>query len=65
MKTIIEFTVKKGAYAVVQDEINIPANSPVDFKNGEYFISPSVFTGINKHDATYYGFRVPKDNVQD
>lgn len=63
MKTIKEMTIKKGAYAVLQNEILIPAGSPVQFINNEYFVSPSIFEGIDKHDATYYGLRVPKENV--
>lgn len=64
MKTIKEFTIKKGAYSVLQDEIKIPAGSPVEFIRGEYFISPSIFTGIDAHDAIYYGFRVDISNVE-
>lgn len=46
-------------------EVKIKAGAPVEKKNGDYFVAPSYFSGdsILKHDATYYGCRVSKENV--
>jgi len=46
-------------------EVKIKAGAPVEKKNGDYFVSPSYFSGdsILQYDATHYGCRVAKDNI--
>lgn len=46
-------------------EVKIKAGAPVEKKNGDYFVKPSYFSGdsLLQHDATYYGCRVAKDNI--
>jgi hypothetical protein len=46
-------------------EVKIKAGAPVEKRNGDYFVAPSYFNGdsLLKHDATYYGCRVAKDNI--
>ena len=64
MVTNKELRIKKGAYSFLDGQIYIvPKGSKVEKTNGEYWLSPSCFTGIDKHDATYYGFRVNKDDI--
>jgi hypothetical protein len=45
----------------------IPAGAPVEYSDNNkcYYVRPSNFTGILKHDATYHGCRVASDNVVD
>jgi hypothetical protein len=46
--------------------IKIPAETPVELKNGTYFVKPDFFQDdIMKHDATYFGCPVQNDNVVD
>jgi len=52
-------------------EILVPMGSRVETNklksHGAYFVNPSVFPkdSIERHDATYYGFRVlPEDTME-
>jgi len=47
--------------------VPIPAGSPVEFNDDNlcYYVKPTMFpfNSIERHDATYYGFVVPRANV--
>jgi hypothetical protein len=49
--------------------VNIPAGAPVEYHkaNNCFYVCPSFFKDdvILKHDAAYYGCRVPSDNVEE
>jgi hypothetical protein len=51
--------------------IEIPAGAPVEWsaKNQQHYVKPSFFSKqgqiIAAHDATHYGCRVAKDNVDE
>lgn len=69
MKTNKELTFKSAISETV-----IPAGARVDFIHGEYFINPADIPIIEYsgkqiknysaiHEATYYGFRVNKSDI--
>jgi len=74
MKTNKELKIKKGYYSAFPDAlVTVPKGSPVQKKETlsgthgrqiEYFVNPSVFSGIDKHDAIHYGFRVAKEDIE-
>ena len=64
MLTNKDLTVKKGGYSFFEGlSIFLPKGSKVEKVNGEYWLAPSNFTGIDRHDATYYGFRVKEADI--
>jgi len=65
VKTNKDLTIKKGCYSCIPGaEVFVPAGSEVNYSERCkcYFVNPSIFTGIDKHDAEYHGFRV---NIED
>jgi hypothetical protein len=70
VKTNKELTFKKDCIS----ETTLPAGSLVDLIKGEYFINPKCIEPLNFgseivpnysaiHEATYYGFRVNKADI--
>lgn len=61
MKTNKDIKIQREHY-----ELDIPMGASVEYskKCNCYFLSPSNFTGMDKHDATYYGFRVKEEDIE-
>jgi hypothetical protein len=54
-------------YSAIPGPITIPAGAPVEWneKNKWFYVKPSFFNGIVRHDAIYYGCRVDNNNVEE
>ena len=69
-RTNKDLKIKKGLYCAIPGcEVDVPKGSLatwIKHCNG-WYISPNVFQkgSMDQHDATYYGFRVAEEDLED
>jgi hypothetical protein len=58
------------SYSASPEPVEIPAGAPVEYnkKNKQHYVKPSFFKEqgqlVEADDATYYGCRVARDNIE-
>ena len=64
MKTNKEITIKRS-YSAIPGDIIVPKGAAVmKDRDNRFWICPSNFEGVLKHDATYYGFSVAECDIE-
>lgn len=61
------FTHRYGHGGTVEVPAGARIERPVSGEPGVFWVDPSLFPkgSLERHDATYYGIRVPRDNVEE
>lgn len=63
-KKTLKFNRPYSALPKKLSTVTVPKGSPVEKTNNEYWINPNIFLDeVVKHDATHYGFRVQRKDI--